>query len=254
MGTGVPVVVVAFLGLLGSVEVGGLFLADQEQSASGNEPAPIHGAGPPIDRATGDLRPVQLTVPGSRVEIRTLRGGDVSVVDDFCRTQGTADTVDRRDITVSCVHVDAVRPIVVSVPEGLALTVIGGKSLTVGGDLSSLAVNEPTADVTVDDLATGALRVATSGEVHGRIRSAKSVDVLSRNGPVDLQFAALVPRTRIQAGRREVSVEVPARTPYDLDLRAGTGRVSSVLPDTDGAFETLAIATNGGDITVTTLP
>lgn len=256
--SGVPTVVLATLGIFGLVGVAGLAAVGKDEpmytSIEGVAPAgPDYQDVPPVDDGTQfAATPVRLRLPAAPIALRASPDyGDVTIESDACSVEDATSSGERRDLAVVCADALATRTVFVIVPEGTPLTLVGGTRLTVAGDLGSLAVDGSTADVNLDEVFTDALRVATSGEVTGRIRGASTVDVLSRSGRVDLTFLTPVTATTIKAPRGEVAVQVPPGT-YDLDLRAGTAGVSSALPDSPGAEDTLAITTTNHPITVTT--
>lgn len=257
LNSGVPVVVVATLGVFGFVGLAGLSFAGTDEPVISSvdgvaRPFPDDPNFEPAQEVSEFApTPLRLTLPAMPFVVRSSPDTDVRVEGDVCGVEQVSWTDERRDVEILCADPFGTRLVYVTVPSETPLTIVGGTRLTVAGDHPSLAINGSTADVALDDVSADALAVATSGEVTGRIRAASKVDVLSRNGRVDLTFFTVVRSTTIQAPRGEVAVQV-ARGIYDLELRAGKGGVSSALPDSMGAKDRLAITTNDHPITVTT--
>lgn len=260
--SGVPAAVGAAVALFAVVGVTGVMFA--EPSEPSWDPAndgvvmgeAVAGDGG-MDGAVGENSaptPIRLSLPEVPVELRAdaASGGGATVAGSGCWLEDTSSSGERQELGLNCTDPGSVGLVVVTVPTDAPVALVGGSRITVQGDLPSLSINRSTADVTLDDLSALRLSVATSGSVTGRINAAYGVDVLSRTKRVDLTFATSVRSTTIQAPRGEVSVQVPPRVAYDLDLKAGKGSVSSGVRDTNGAQEKLSVITDGHPITVAT--
>ena len=138
-------------------------------------------------------------------------------------------------LEITCPVVDGSEPLRVSVPEGIDLTVVGGREVSVSGRLGAVEIPNGTRSASLDGLYAYSIRGTVHGDVVGFVDGASSIDVTSLTGRVDLQLATVPRTTSITAPDGDVSLALLSPSPVTLDLKSTEGTVRSDVTSSGSA-------------------
>jgi hypothetical protein len=193
-----------------------------------------------VDRTAGPLTDVATT--GSR---------GLQEPTDFERVSGGS-LVIRSDCGSVVLSNNCHRNYVVHVSPDVAVTIDSGQGdVVVSAMRGPLALHTGQGDVSVRG-DVGTLRASTDqGNVSGADLHARSVNVQSGQGDVDLGFALAPARVVATSSQGDVSVVVPrGGGSYQVHASSGQGVVSNTVAENSVSHRQIRVASSQGDVTV----